>query len=147
MAQALIGLIGQAYWDAYAAIAQDQQPAESTELGQQFVDRGVVGPTFREQIVKSRRGQGVFRANVLLRESACRVTGVDDPRHLTASHIKPWRDGTDAERLDGANGLLLSPHVDHLFDKGYISFSSDQSLVVVPERRRRHALSPSSRHT
>jgi len=34
---------------------------------------------------------------VLLREEHCRVTGVAEPRHLKASHIKPWRDATDAE--------------------------------------------------
>src|SRR5687768_1513924 len=79
-------------------------------------DTSMVGPTFREQLVRARRGQGVFRANVLLREESCRVTHVSEPRHLKASHIKPWRDATDAERLDGANGLLLSPHIDHLFD-------------------------------
>ena len=95
----------------------------------------MTGPTFREQIVRSRRGQEVFRANVLLREDACRVTHVSEPRHLKASHIKPWRDATDAERLDGANGLLLSPHIDHLFDEGYITFSSSQELVIVPEVR------------
>ena len=72
---------------------------------------GVVGPTFRDQVVTSRRGQGVFRANVLLRESSCQVTRVDDSRHLKASHIKPWRDAADAERLDGSNGLVLSPHI------------------------------------
>ena len=54
---------------------------------------------------------------------------------MKASHIKPWRDATDAERLDGANGLLLSPHIDHLFDEGYITFSSSQELVIVPEVR------------
>jgi len=70
-------------------------------------------PAFREQLVGARRGQGVFRSNVLLREGACRVTGVDEPRHLKARHIKPWRHASDAERLDGANGLLLSPHIDH----------------------------------
>jgi len=60
---------------------------------------------------------------------------VDDRKHLKASHIKPWGDATDAERLDGANGLLLSPHIDHLFDQGYISFSSTQQLLIVPEVR------------
>jgi hypothetical protein len=58
---------------------------------------------------------------------------VNEPRHLKASHIKPWRDATDGERLDGANGLLLSPHIDHLFDEGYITFSNCQELVIVPE--------------
>jgi len=41
----------------------------------------------------------------------------------------------DSERLSGFNGLLLSPHIDHLFDKGYISFSNDERLLVVPEAR------------
>jgi len=36
------------------------------------------------------------------------------PVHLRASHIKPWRQSTDQERLSGSNGLMLAPHVDHL---------------------------------
>ena len=63
------------------------------------------------------------------------MTRVNEPRHLRASHIKPWRDATDVERLDGSNGLLLSPHIDHLFDEGYLMFSSGQELVFVPEVR------------
>ena len=73
--------------------------------------------------------------NVLIHEEACRVTRVSEPRHLKASDIKPWRNASDAERLDGANGLLLSPHIDHLFDDGYITFSRNQELVIVPEVR------------
>jgi putative restriction endonuclease len=134
LADALIALIGQAFWDAYQTIAVPQEPPESVEFGA-TADASIVGPTFREQLVRARRGQGVFRANVLLREEACRVTGVAEPRHLKASHIKPWRDASDTERLDGANGLLLSPHIDHLFDEGYITFSSNQELVLVPEVR------------
>ncbi len=49
--------------------------------------------------------------------------------------LPAWRAADDTERLDGANGLLLSPHVDHLFDEGYIMFSPSQSLVIVPEVR------------
>jgi hypothetical protein len=135
LADALIALIGQAYWDAYAAISVYQTPSEPLDLGEAIVDGTISGPTFREQLVRARRGQGVFRSNVLLREQSCRVTRVNEPRHLNASHIKPWRQATDAERLDGANGLLLSPHIDHLFDEGYITFSSSQQLFVVPEVR------------
>ena len=58
-----------------------------------------------------------------------------EPRHLKASHIRPWRDATDTERLNGANKLLLSPYIDHLFDEGYITFSCQQELVLVPEVR------------
>lgn len=134
-AQALIALIGQAYWDAYAVISDFRGLDEETNAVEPIDERGVVGPTFREQLVKARRGQGVFRANVLLREECCRVTKVNEPRHLKASHIKPWREANDTERLDGANGLLLSPHIDHLFDQGYITFSSGQELLIVPEVR------------
>jgi HNH endonuclease len=135
LADALIGLIGQAYWDAYATIAVLQTAPEPADTEATIVDGNITGPTFRDQLVRARRGQGVFRANVLLREEFCRVTRVNEPRHLKASHIKPWRDATDAERLDGANGLLLSPHIDHLFDEGYITFSSSHELVIVPEVR------------
>ena len=34
------------------------------------------------------------------------------------------------ERLDGHNGLLLAPHVDHLFDKGFISFEDSGEMIV-----------------
>jgi hypothetical protein len=47
-------------------------------------------------------------------EPACRVTGLARQQFLVASHIKPWRDCDNSERLSGANGLLLSPHVDKL---------------------------------
>jgi hypothetical protein len=53
--------------------------------------------------------------------------------HLRASHIKPWRDATShEERLDGDNGLLLTPSVDHLFDRGFISFENGGRLLVSP---------------
>ncbi len=136
MTDALIGLIGQPYWDAYSTIAVLQTATEPVDLEVvPSIDHSFAGSTFREQLVRARRGQGVFRANVLLREDACRVTHVSEPRHLKASHIKPWRDASDAERLDGANGLLLSPHIDHLFDEGYITFSQNQELLIVPEVR------------
>jgi len=88
-----------------------------------------IGATQKAQMVLARRGQGIFRANVRLNEKACRVTGVTDQRFLIASHIKPWRLSDDREKLDGCNGLLLSPHIDRLFDKGYISFDDDGSIL------------------
>jgi putative restriction endonuclease len=85
------------------------------------------------QLTKSRRGQGIFKANVRLIESNCRVTGVTNIKHLTASHIKPWASSDNHEKLDGFNGLLLSPHVDHLFDRGYISFRSNGEVLISKE--------------
>jgi putative restriction endonuclease len=84
----------------------------------------------RDRQVKARRGQSLFRFRVFQIEMACRLTGIANPDLLIASHIKPWRlCETTHERLDGANGLLLTPHVDRLFDRGLISFS-DQGEVL-----------------
>jgi HNH endonuclease len=86
--------------------------------------------TTRKALVKARIGQGLFRRNVASIESRCRVTGVTYPAHLFASHIKPWRESTNDERLNGENGLLLTPSIDHLFDRGFISFEDNGELVV-----------------
>lgn len=86
--------------------------------------------TEREQLVRSRIGQGAFRLNVLDRENSCRLTGVSDRRFLIASHIKPWKDCSNIERLDGNNGFMLAPHVDKLFDRGWITFLDDGELLV-----------------
>ena len=88
--------------------------------------------TEKDRLVKSRRGQDQFRKNVQKYETCCRVTGIRDVRFLRASHIKPWRDATNAERLDGENGLMLAPNIDLLFDRGFISFENDGTLLVSP---------------
>jgi len=82
----------------------------------------------KKQLIMARRGQGRFRKNVEMHEKHCRITGVSQKPHLRASHIKPWRRATNKEKLDGNNGLLLAPHIDHLFDRGYISFRDDGSI-------------------
>lgn len=89
-----------------------------------------IGDVEREQLVKARHGQGIFRTNVRMNESHCRVTGISDRGHLRASHIKPWKDCTDEEKVHGCNGLLLAPHIDHLFDRGWISFTDTGDLLV-----------------
>ncbi len=79
-----------------------------------------------EALIKARKGQGKFRHNVEQFESKCRITGLADKRLLIASHIKPWRVcEAAAERLDGANGLLLAPHIDRLFDLGLLTFTKE----------------------
>ena len=79
--------------------------------------------------MKARVGQGIFRANVACVEPECRITKVSNPAYLIASHIKPWRHATNEERLSAQNGLLLAPHADFLFDRGFISFADGQLLV------------------
>lgn len=91
-----------------------------------------ISETQRIQLSKARVGQGLFRKQVLLLDPTCRVTGVSDPRLLIASHIKPWRDSSNEERLNGNNGIMLSPHIDALFDAHLISFEDSGDMLVHP---------------
>ncbi len=109
------------------------EPNSEYELNIELQARQLQGSPEKIQIIKSRRGQGVFKANVRLIERQCRVTGVTNIRHLRASHIKPWSLSNDEEKIDGNNGLLLSPHIDHLFDSGFISFLKDGKIEVSKE--------------
>jgi hypothetical protein len=89
-------------------------------------------PTQREAVIQARVGQGLFRKNVAHIETRCRLTGVTEPTHLRASHTKPWRSSSDEERLNGENGFLLTPSIDHLFDRGFISFEGNGELIISP---------------
>ena len=114
----------------YFRIALDDH--EERKVGDQSIPE-----TEKDQLIKARRGQGLFRDRLADIENRCRLTGVDDIRFLTASHIKPWRDCNNSEKLDGNNGLFLSPHVDRLFDRGWISFNkSGEILCANPLARR-----------
>lgn len=113
---------------------EDPRDAEDDEVIQlEIQSNQLEGDLEKIQLIKARRGQGLFKANVRLYETECRITHVQSIKHLRASHIKPWRDSNDHEKIDGANGLLLAPHVDHLFDRGFISFSGEGKLLVSPK--------------
>ena len=97
-----------------------------------IVADAAIRETERTALVQARRGQGLFRDNVRAVERACRITHVERMEHLIASHVQPWRDSSNEQRIDGENGLLLTPTVDHLFDKGFISFEDSGQLIVSP---------------
>ncbi|PFJ96342.1 HNH endonuclease [Priestia megaterium] len=86
--------------------------------------------TEKEIIIKSRIGQSAFKKALLTIEKKCRICGVRDERFLVASHIKPWSESNNQERLDVNNGLLLCPNHDALFDKRYISFDETGKVMV-----------------
>ena len=86
--------------------------------------------TEKQQLTKARVGQGAFRESLIAMWGKCCVTGCNYVSILRASHIKPWRDSTNAERLDKFNGLLLSPNLDALFDKGLISFADGGDILI-----------------
>ena len=131
MAAVLLKLIGN---EAYAITnnLRDQDIVEivAIDLEQEIRQNTSLEHTEKEQLVKSRRGQGIYRTNLERIEKACRITGVTAKEHLRASHIKPWKNSSNIERLDGYNGLLLAPHIDSLFDKGYISFADNGEMLI-----------------
>ena len=86
--------------------------------------------TERDSIVKSRIGQGQFRQSLIEYWSACAVTGCKELKLLRASHIKPWSECGDIERLSLYNGLLLSPNLDVCFDAGFISFDDLGHILI-----------------
>lgn len=93
-----------------------------------------LGDTVTARTVDVRKGQALFRRRLVAIEKECRLTGVRDLRFLRASHIKPWAACmTGDERTDGYNGLLLTPTADHLFDRGWISFSGDGELLLASD--------------
>lgn len=87
--------------------------------------------TEREGLVTSRVGQGAYRKGIIHRWNyQCAVTQFNDPRILIASHIVPWKDASDQERLDVDNGILLSPTYDALFDRHLISFENSGKILL-----------------
>lgn len=85
--------------------------------------------TEKDSIVKSRIGQGIFRKGLIEYWHGCAISQCPLTWMLIASHIKPWRDVDNQERLDPYNGLLLLPNYDKLFDLGYISFNSKGKIM------------------
>ncbi|WP_237658188.1 HNH endonuclease [Rhodococcus ruber] len=64
------------------------------------------------------------------------IGGRRRPRLLTASHIKPWRDSTNKERLDHLNGLTACPTHDVAFDTGLLTVSEDLSIAYATDLER-----------
>ena len=90
--------------------------------------------TERSGLVTSRVGQGYYRQQIIEKwEGKCPVTQSELLKILISSHIVPWSECNDKERLDVENGILLSPNVDSLFDKHLISFS-DNGQMIISER-------------
>jgi hypothetical protein len=88
--------------------------------------------TEAERWVVQRVGQDLFRSALLdYWQGRCCVTGLAVPELLRASHIKPWAQcESDEERLDVFNGLLLAPHLDALFDGGWMTVDSDGNVLL-----------------
>ena len=83
------------------------------------------------RFVNTRVGQGAYRKRIIHRwEYRCAVTKFDKLPVLVASHIVPWADANDNQRLDVHNGILLSPTYDALFDRTLISFENSGKILL-----------------
>jgi len=86
--------------------------------------------TEKEQLIKIRIGQGKFKNKLLCYDSKCKICGLSNQSLLIASHIKPWKDSNNMERLDVNNGFLLCSNHDSLFDKGYVTFNNEGKILI-----------------
>ena len=84
----------------------------------------------RLAIIKVRIGQGGFRKKLHVEWGGCSVTEYPQIEMLIASHIKPWKDANDREKLDINNGLLLTANLDKVFDRGFITFADDGRIRI-----------------
>jgi len=132
-AQSVIWCVQSLGW---GPVPDDFDPAAAGTLSSSDTDQdtelGEVAPTERLALVQARRGQGRFRDELWLSWGSCAVTSCRTPRLVHAAHIKPWKQSTNAERLDPCNGLLLLPNLHAALDAGLISFADD-GLILISE--------------
>ncbi|HWU67801.1 MAG TPA: HNH endonuclease [Stenotrophobium sp.] len=86
--------------------------------------------TERQAVIAARRGQGLFRELLDRYWGMCAVTACTTRALLRASHIRPWRESSNVDRLNPDNGLLLAAHLDAAFDQGLISFADDGRILI-----------------
>ena len=97
---------------------------------EQILSDKAISTTEKSTLINTRIGQGQYRRDLIDYWGGCAVTGCSDPRFLVASHIKPWKDSVNDERLDRFNGLLLLPNLDKVFDLGYVSFKESGVILI-----------------
>ena len=86
-----------------------------------------ISETQKELLTFARIGHGKYRKDLW---GKCSVSECNMTDLLIASHIKPWSESSNEEKLDRYNGLLLLPNYDKLFDKHLISFDDDGKIII-----------------
>ena len=89
-----------------------------------------ISETQKELLTFARIGQGKYRKDLIELWGKCSVSECKMTDLLIASHIKPWSESSNKEKLDRYNGLLLLPNYDKLFDKHLISFDDDGKIII-----------------
>jgi putative restriction endonuclease len=124
------------YKDLYFALEQIATSGRTmpNRVAEKFkrLSSGMPLTTEAERFVVQRVGQNLFRDALLdYWRGHCCVTGLAVPELLRASHIKPWATcDSDEERLDVFNGLLLAPHLDALFDGGWLTVEPSGAVRI-----------------
>jgi len=87
---------------------------------------------YKESLIRTRIGQTFFRKTVLNSyRNKCCITGLNNPKLLIASHIKPWKDSDEKnERTNPSNGLSLNPFHDKAFDSGLITINKEFQVII-----------------
>jgi putative restriction endonuclease len=123
-------------WDTLAyeserLLLQFQNEKEAV-LEQEVIDVPLPIGADKLQSVKVRVNQRFFRDAVLSAyDNKCCISGLNQPRLLIASHIKPWKDSNPAtERTNPRNGLCLSALYDKAFDEGLMTIATDFRIVL-----------------
>lgn len=89
--------------------------------------------TEKTGLIKLRIQQSMYRKMVMNHWETCAITNCKNSSLLIASHIKPWKESNNLEKLDPFNGILLSPLYDKLFDRYLISFD-DKGVILLSNK-------------
>lgn len=133
--------LGSASLDDVRRRAREQAQAEAERAQRAanekrvFTDRDLE-VTERLVVVSARLGQHRFARGVLdAWDWSCGFCGLSvtpelrGRRLLIASHVKPWRDADDDERIDRTNGIAACPAHDAAFDTGLLTVDDDGTIV------------------
>lgn len=116
----------QHYYQNFVENKSDEIEDDITKINN---DNSLSG-TDKTVLIKARKGQGKYRESLIEYWKACSITGCKNPNFLRASHIRPWKDSNNKQRLDPYNGFLLTANFDLLFDQGFISFCNKGNIII-----------------
>lgn len=118
---------------AYEAQLETLQPLKPGFSEQRQANWAAKQSEVTRRAVVQRHGQSFFREMILNSyRSCCALTGIDDARLLTASHIIGWQED-DTQRLNPENGICLNALHDRAFDRHLISFDHNYRMIVADD--------------
>ncbi len=123
------GMYGSAL-NQYSNYLEDLSKLETKLSSEKLLPSEEVSETEFDASIKARIGQDQFRSSLVKLWGCCSISKYTNLSMLKASHIKPWKDSSNLERLDKYNGFLLLPNYDCAFDNGMISFEDDGRVLI-----------------